>query len=397
MNERKIIQFNPELFKVQDKKARRSKSAGHSNTAKVLPKPKIIPKQNRSLKNSVLRMIRNKQQESYKQLFQGDAKPAVIQGPTSTFPPGFAKNKHVQTFNNDFEESLNFANNFITQHKTSLPTNNRTLKQNPSNLFGSSPDMMVNTVLPNDVFDNVFSQVSIPTTKSSIVLNKSLNPFIRPPPAFSGGSKPSSSFSLPSAPKWGCLKGGNLQTYRTFHNKTAKNYPTSSPQAFPSSIHSTHLPNNLPNPRAPQLQIGGGALQSPHMHELKTAAQNLEKMKNHSEKEKKIQRIPKLKYKKQKKTLKRTYVVGRSKYFSKIGVLISNKTIRNKTTEKIQLLKQVPMTDIRKFLIKRGFIKIGTPAPNDLLRKMYETVNLVCGEIQNHNPDNLLYNFLNDH
>jgi hypothetical protein len=139
----------------------------------------------------------------------------------------------------------------------------------------------------------------------------------------------------------------------------------------------------------PLLQIGG-------MTPVSDAQKQLDKMKAHSEKQKHLQRIPKLKYKKRKKTLKRTYTVGRSKYFPKIGVLISNKTIRNKTTEKIQLLKQTPMPEIRKFLIKRGFIKVGTPAPNDLLRKMYETVQLVCGEIQNHNPENLLYNFLND-
>jgi hypothetical protein len=28
------------------------------------------------------------------------------------------------------------------------------------------------------------------------------------------------------------------------------------------------------------------------------------------------------------------------------------------------------------------------------LRKMYETAMMMCGEIHNHNPDNLLYNYL---
>jgi hypothetical protein len=27
---------------------------------------------------------------------------------------------------------------------------------------------------------------------------------------------------------------------------------------------------------------------------------------------------------------------------------------------------------------------------------MYESVSLVCGEVENHNPDTLLFNFLND-
>jgi hypothetical protein len=59
-------------------------------------------------------------------------------------------------------------------------------------------------------------------------------------------------------------------------------------------------------------------------------------------------------------------------------------------------LKHTNMKDVRKFLLKRGFIKVGSIAPNDVLRKMYESTMLICGDVQNHNPDNLLYNFLNN-
>ena len=361
MSERKIIQFNPELFKIPEKKPRqRNKNMGE--TAKILPKAKIIPKQNRTLKNSVLRMIRSKQQEeTYKQKFQKEDSPKNI--PVSSS----AKNEHVKTFENDFEESLKFATNFVEQHN---PSANKTLKQYPQLMQNN--DVMVNTVLPADVFNNVYSQLPMPTIKSSIILNK--------PVGQHGGNQVIQTRPQMLNPKWGCLKGGKLMTYRTFHNKTAKNYGRNDSLQTPMSQSSSPPPFIPPS--------------HPPTEELKM---NLEKIKHFSEKEKKNQKMPKLKYKKQKKTLKRTYVVGRSKYFPKIGILISNKTIRNKTTEKIQLLKQTPMTEIRKFLIKRGFIKIGTPAPNDLLRKMYESVNLVCGEIQNHNSDNLLFNFFNDH
>ena len=49
----------------------------------------------------------------------------------------------------------------------------------------------------------------------------------------------------------------------------------------------------------------------------------------------------------------------------------------------------------KKYLIKNGFIKVGSVAPNDVMRKMYESAILVGGEIQNHNSENLLYNYLN--
>jgi hypothetical protein len=99
---------------------------------------------------------------------------------------------------------------------------------------------------------------------------------------------------------------------------------------------------------------------------------------------------------KQRKTIRRKHKVGRSKYYSKIGVLVSNRTIRTTISNQMQQLKMIPIHEVRSYLIKNGFIKVGSNTPNDVLRKMYESALLICGEVKNHNPDNLLYNFLND-
>ena len=109
-----------------------------------------------------------------------------------------------------------------------------------------------------------------------------------------------------------------------------------------------------------------------------------------SNKKKKSQKI------KQRKTIRRKHKVGRSKYYSKIGVLVSNRTIRTTISNQMQQLKMIPIHEVRSYLIKNGFIKVGSNTPNDVLRKMYESALLICGEVKNHNPDNLLYNFLND-
>jgi len=354
--QKKIIQFNPDLFKVPEKKTKRSKKDPNT-TAKIVPK--TSPKHNKSLKSSVLRMIRNKQKESYDKMIREHKQPVVAGQKPTPIP-----NTHVQQFQSDFEESLNFANDFLKQQEQTAKIN-KTLKQYPNTQIEH-----VNTNLPEDVFENVFAKMPVSNVQQ-VVLNR--------PPAAEG--RPT---NLPLQPKWGCLKGGNLMTYRNFHNKTVRNMP--SPSLSPPPSPPPSLP---PSPPPPPMDGGKSNDQIP-------SSTLLEKMKRSSEKEKKHRQMPQLKYKKRKKTLKRTYTVGRSKYFPKIGVLISNKTIRNKTTEKIQLLKQTPIQEVRKFLIKRGFIRIGTPAPNDLLRKMYESVQLICGEIQNHNPENLLYNFVND-
>ena len=60
------------------------------------------------------------------------------------------------------------------------------------------------------------------------------------------------------------------------------------------------------------------------------------------------------------------------------------------------LLKQTPIKEVKQYLIKHGFIRVGSIAPNAILRKMYETSKLMCGELYNHNTDILLHNFMNN-
>jgi hypothetical protein len=165
------------------------------------------------------------------------------------------------------------------------------------------------------------------------------------------------------------LKGGALPTYRSWTQSTQKNQPKI-----------TNPSTNIPTQTA----------REPIITDMQR-----EIIKKTQEKIQKQIPKQKLRYAKRKKTIRRTYRVGKSKTIPKIGVLISNKTIRNTISTKKQHLKQIPMEQIRKTLIKTGFIKVGSIAPNDVLRQMYESMSLICGEVQNHNPDNLVYNFFN--
>ncbi|NBX71897.1 hypothetical protein EBQ91_03175 [bacterium] len=114
----------------------------------------------------------------------------------------------------------------------------------------------------------------------------------------------------------------------------------------------------------------------------------LEKNKKENRKENR-KRIPK-----HQKTLRRTFRVGKSRVAPKVSVLVSNKTIRKNIYTQSLLLKQTPIKEVKRYLIKHGFIRVGSIAPNHVLRKMYENARLICGELKNHNPDNILYNFL---
>ena len=58
-------------------------------------------------------------------------------------------------------------------------------------------------------------------------------------------------------------------------------------------------------------------------------------------------------------------------------------------------LKQHSINDIKKYLRNHNLIKIGSNAPNDILRKIYES-SILTGEITNNNKDILLHNFMKD-
>jgi hypothetical protein len=73
---------------------------------------------------------------------------------------------------------------------------------------------------------------------------------------------------------------------------------------------------------------------------------------------------------------------------------VSNKTVRKEINDKIHVIKETPMHEVRSYLVKNGFIKIGSSAPNDVLRRMYENLKIMNGDVKNHNTETLLYNFL---
>ena len=58
-------------------------------------------------------------------------------------------------------------------------------------------------------------------------------------------------------------------------------------------------------------------------------------------------------------------------------------------------LKKKQITDIKKYLRDHGLIKIGSNAPNDVVRKIYES-SMLSGDIINTSEDTLIHNFMNN-
>ena len=341
----KTIQINPDLFKIS-KSTTRKKAV-----PKIELKSTVKTQKQKTLRKNVLKMIREKQQEAYRELFDKKKLPK---------PPDKKKDELISS---SFDSSLEFFSSLSQKP-------NGTLKQYPEPL-NPSPIPFVPAIAPN-----------IPPLTNIIDVEEPVE--ITQPPLV-----------LAPTPKFGCLKNGTLPTYRTY---TRKNYVGGTPPttivnpSFMTNSNPIHTDNPFDVPLLSSNAIGGGLGKiTPKFIEQ---SQKFDKIHQGKVRPSKAER--KIRYKKRKKIFKRTYRIGRSKKEPVVGVLVSNKTIRNRISTEAQLLKQTPIQEVRRFLIKKGFIKVGTNAPNDVLRKMYETVSLVCGEIQNHNPENLLYNFMND-
>ena len=411
----KTISINPDLFKFTSNRSRKKRPSDTTTGEIKIRTPKEKTKTLR--KNHVLKFIREQQEKNYKKLLEGDKATNIgninsntnRNNSSSILGPGLDKD-----FNSDFDESLKYLMNLTeeTDKKAKTASHNQTLKRYPNQDTGSLLFNPAINVLSPDVSLEMPADLMTGTLLSG----------------------PAMTLSQPKhfAPTWGCLKGGQLPTYRTYnniqtgHNQTQRNYSGQvGGQVINPVIPNALVPETMQS-SSDQVNIGqvntsmvGGAVveqgftnnpvgsigsvnsivdmpvQTGGVNRFSEIKQTMQKVAQQKQ-QKQNNYHNKMRYPKQKRTVRRTYKVGKSKTQPKVTVLISNKTLRNKISTEAQLLKQTPIEEVKRFLIKRGFIKVGSSAPNDVLRKMHETASLMCGEIQNHNPDNLLYNFLND-
>jgi len=349
MSDKKVLTINPELFTFSANKTKKTKPS-EPKQEKIRIKNQINRKNDTLRKQSLLKMIRKHQEERYKRLFEenNNNKPDVsINNQTD----------HINKFNREFDGARDYLDKLTKKNEMNVPKNT-TLRAY------SNPN-----VLPN-IHDSI---------NNSHHVN---NP-------------------VDITPTYGCLKNGNLPTYRNYMNKTQSNRPritVGGDTPLISNVDNMNVSNNIIN-NSPV--IDNTQTKLPPINTSTMENRLYDGMKRISE-IKQQQNLPKtgiggkLKKKKRKKTLRRTYKIGRSSVSPTVSVLVSNKTLRNRISTKSQLLKQTPIQEVKKYLIKQGIIRVGSITPNDVLRKMYESMVLVCGEIKNHNPDTLLYNYIND-
>ena len=345
--EKRVLTVNPADFNLSNNNnnsTRKKKSS--SNEGRIKMKPPKMPKRNETLrKKALLRMIRSEQQRNLDEM-------TTQQKNTTDKQPVAKESVSTTGFHNSFNKATSYLDNLVNKSQPAIttpniPVHNHTIKNHAQNHPTNIPSLLnpgKSTVEPLPELTQVIPSVNV------------------------------------EKPKYGCLKNGDLPTYRSWLNKTQSNKPplnwdATSNNDFKRQQFSGTIPTTQ-NTEPVQMPL----VETDHF-----------KIPEYSE--------PvslKLKGRKQKRRVVRTHKLGRSKYYSKIGVLISNKTIRNKVVNQKQQLKKVSIRDVRKYLIKQGFIKVGSDTPSDVLREMYESALLMCGEVKNNNVDTLLHNFIHN-
>jgi metal-responsive CopG/Arc/MetJ family transcriptional regulator len=96
-----------------------------------------------------------------------------------------------------------------------------------------------------------------------------------------------------------------------------------------------------------------------------------------------------------KKTIKHKYTLGKSKIKKVVSVLLKDQNTRKKIQTAQKDLKHHSIHDIKKYLKNHHLIKIGSHAPNDVIRKLYESA-MLTGEVTNLNVETILHNFMKD-
>ena len=358
MSDKKTIQFNP-LFMSSSST---NKTKKNKKEKKEKPKPVIKPNK---LKRDLLEKIKKHQQNE--------------QIKKKTDEASSIKNSD-KVFHNDFVNSLDYLNNLSNKKKKKVKkdksTRNKTLKNptKPNSVPNISFDnsQLVSVDLPidfdfnnnvnetttqmNGQLNNIHNQINNAVQMSNMVTNNMINN------SKIGGERsvivtpstvtPSTNITIIPDSPYGCLKGGNKPTYRQFHNKTLKN-----------TNNTNVIINN-----------NGENVNSSRKEKLNKLKKSYKKIRQKS-----------------KKTRKYTYNLGKKN--KNISILIKNNKTRRNVKNEYGLLKQKPLQEVKKYLYDRNLLKIGSTAPNDVLRTLYEQ-SILAGDVSNINNGVTLHNFL---
>ena len=390
MSTKKTIQVNPELFKINGSKTRKTRPK-----KELTINPVISPN---NLKNKLLNRIKEHKKREVKAsetiLKQNLRQPNQTQ-------------QEPESYSDEFHNAMDYLSELTKKNKINQAKQrmlNKTVKNNFYSSVSSNSDLSSNSNIGDislDLPPELQTQAVIPPPKSGEVFNIHYN--------------------ISDDVPYGCLKNGKKKTYREW--KEASN-PVLNDMIRPPTP-----------PKERDREMNGGSERERKLDEIKTklrkmqseeskykqqtidAFKSMEKQvttpavlkeleefdTNEAEEIEKAlkKREESLDVKKDKKytktTVKRKFTLGKSDKLRRVSVLIKDKQTRKNVVNTQKELKKTSLNDVKKYLRQRGMLKVGSTCPSDILRKTFECA-MLTGEVTNTNTETLLHNFMSpDH
>ena len=202
-----------------------------------------------------------------------------------------------------------------------------------------------------------------------------------------------STWTAAPQPSYGNLKKGTKPTYRTWLRTTQKQKP-----ALKQTI------NILEDIQAPAIEVPTEVAEQTHSIALGAATADLAPI---AEPLAPIAQplaiaeppaitkpyTPSLKPRRKRITRTVKYKLGKH-VNGTVSVLIKNSQTRRKVQTEQALLKQKSILEIKNHLRSNNLLKVGSNAPSDVLRHLYEQ-SILAGQIENKAKDTLLHNYFN--
>ena len=375
IDKKRTITIDPSMYSIS-KKMKRNKQASNktATTLKTLkPRPFIRPN---SLKKKLIANIKLHQQQQQQQQKQphneiSTSSASSTSSTSSASEIAVAPETGNNSFSNSFNESLSYLQSLTNNRQTAKRRDKKNSHPEPisnSTIIASGPEVHID--LP----------ASFNSTNNNVVLTVE-------------DQEPQQIFQLNNEPAWGCLKNGDKPTFRMVNNVTIKNSPVSLSSVSPSSMGPTD---------AVESEISASDIETRNAtneaieNMYGSRKQRLEEYKrDHAQNTiKKQQPIIKIRETTQ-HVITKKYKLG--KYVNKngpvIGVLIKNRQTQYNIEKKRNEMKHIPLHTIKARLHKKNLLKVGSIAPPDVLRELYETA-VFAGDIEYENEGTLLHNFL---
>ena len=396
---KKTIDINPDLFSVGKTRKKREKKEKPTNVPLISPNV---------LKNKLLKRIKEHKIRETEGL-ENNKKKLSEPSNNSNSKPNLID---LEEYTDEFNDSINYLQTLSKQKKDNeqkaineanklrlkAELERKTVKNYQSLLSNSnlvaSPTVLSNTNLPHVNIDlpKELEEISVP-----IIIQPQDQPVILARP-----------YNIDNTVPYGCLKGGVKPSYKDW-NRTQKNMIVTDPKlSVVINSNMTERENRLNKLKSKIKEknnivgVENTTTLGSVTPKIENNAVNVTNNTNNTNNINNVSTTPVITGGQEtpnkqilKRTIRKKYTLGKTKNNRSVGILIKDRNTRKQVLTAQRELKKKSINEIKTYLKDHNLIKVGSNAPNDVIRKMYEA-SMLAGEITNSNSDTLLHNLLKD-